>query len=216
MLTAVQQIQSTWRSVSDQVLRRRLARAADALRKGGMLFKYRKHGAIKERHQKFVWVSNDLQRLHWAPSAEQRGDVSVVRTAPMSGITAITSGCKTRLMKRMEKRAATAQEHARTISFGSRQVNPAVGSLGGAPFGRTLSLMKKPLALDETCAFSIFCHERVLDFVADDKATRDRWLRDLQTALMYAHHLDPTAAKLSVQKLAASSSSDSEDEAHHH
>jgi len=225
---AIQLIQTTWRRVSDMVLRRRLARAADALRNGGNLGKYRKHGAItaaRERHAKFVWVSDDLQRLHWAPSAEQRDDPSVVRTVPMAGVTAVVDGVKTRLMKKMEKRAAAAHDPLRTVSFGKRAISfggakqsaaaPAVGPLGGASFGRTLSVLKKPLSLDESCAFSVFCGQRVLDFVAEDKATRDRWLRDLTCVLRYAHHFDLTAAKLSVQKLAAApaeGSSESDEE----
>lgn len=225
-MAAIQLIQTTWRRVSDMVLRRRLARAAEALRKGGNLGKYRKHGAIiaaRERHLKFAWVSDDLQRLHWAPTREQRDDPSVVRTVPMASITAVVDGVKTRLMKKMEKRAAAAHDPLRTISFGKRALSfggakqaaaaPAVGSLGGASFGRSLSVLKRPLSLDESCAFSVFCGQRVLDFVAEDKATRDQWLRDLTCVLRYAHHFDPTAAKLSVQKLATepAGSSDSDE-----
>lgn len=208
-LLATKLIQTTWRRVSDQVLRRRLARAADSLRKGGSLAKYRKHGAMpaaRERHAKFVWVSDDLQRLHWAPSEAQRGDASVVRTVPMAGITAVTDGVKTRLMKKMERRAAAANDPSRTVSFGKRAISfgakqavPAAEPVSGRSFGR--SLLRKPLTLDESCAFSVLCAERVLDFVAEDKATRDRWLRDLKCVLAYAHHFDPTAAKRSVQQL---------------
>ena len=217
---AAKTVQATWRRVSDQVLKRRLTRAADALRKGGSLSKYRKHGAIKERHHKHVWVSDDLQTLHWAPSAEQRNDyesavatggtwrapvvakTSAVRSIPMAGITAVTDGVKTRLMKKMDRRAAAARHTRDALVSGqttsSGEPRPAEDD---SLLTRTISLVKKPLALDRSCAFSIICHERVLDFIAADKRTRDAWLRNLQTALLYAHHFDHHKAKRSVQKL---------------
>ena len=40
---------------------------------------------------------------------------------------------------------------------------------------------KKPLAIDESCAFSIICRERVVDFYAADLKSRNAWLRENTT-----------------------------------
>jgi len=197
-LRAVRLIQSTWRRVRCQVLRRRLARAANALRQGGRLEKYRKRkGGKHERHQRYAWVSEDLQQLMWSPVSDRFDeDALKLRTIPMASITAVSEGVKTPLLKKMERRAA---EPHRVLSFSRKPLQ-----------------LHKPLALDVDCAFSIICRERVIDFYAESVSSRNAWLRDLKTALAYAHTYDHKAAMAAVEKLAAepekSSESDSEGE----
>jgi len=185
-------IQTTWRRVRCQVLRRRLARAANALRHGGKLDKYRKRrGGTHERHQRYAWCSDDLQHFLWAPVADRYDDEAVkLRSIPMASITAVCEGVKTPLLKKMERRANEPQ--------------------------RMLSFARQPRAVDEACAFSIICRERVIDFYAADRPSRDRWLRDLKTALAYAHTYDQKAAMAAVEKFAVArtktSDSDTDDE----
>jgi len=179
-LASANRIASTWRRVRCQVLRARLARAANALRQGGKLAKYRKHKGKKnhERHERFAWVSEDLQSLLWAPSADRSH--RKLRSIPMASITAVTDGVKTPLLKKMEHRATEQHRH---MSFSH----------------------KKPLAVNEGCAFSIICRERVIDFYAEDPKSRNAWLRDLRTVLSHAHTYDHKAAMTAVQKLSAES-----------
>lgn len=186
-------VQSTFRRVRAKLLRRRLARAANALRQGGKLAKYRQRkGGKHERHQRFAWVSEDLQHFMWAPVQDRLDeDALKLRSIPMASITAVTEGVKTPLLKKMEKRAAEPQ--------------------------RMLSFSRAALAVDTNCAFSVICRERVIDFYAPDQPSRDRWLRDLKTALTYGHTYDHNAAMAAVEKLAAEatatkvSDSDSDD-----
>lgn len=186
-------VQSTFRRVRAKLLRRRLARAANALRQGGKLAKYRQRvGGKHERHQRFAWVSEDLQHFMWSPVQDRFDEEAVkLRSIPMASITAVTEGVKTPLLKKMEKRAA--EPH------------------------RMLSFSRAALKVDENCAFSIICRERVVDFYAPDQPSRDRWLRDLKTALTYGHTYDHSAAMAAVEKLAAeataakASDSDSDD-----
>jgi len=101
-------------------------------------------------------------------------DALKLRAIPMASITAVTDGVKTPLLKMMGKRAD------RTTSFSRKPAKP----------------------LEESCAFSIICRERVVDFYAADRASRDGWLRELQTVLRYAHTYDHRAAAAAVQRLA--------------
>jgi len=183
---AANRIASTWRRVRCQVLRARLARAANALRQGGKLAKYRKHHGKRnhERHERFAWVSEDLQCFLWAPAADQAH--RKLRSIPMSSITAVTDGVKTPLLKKMEHRATETHRHI--------------------PFSH-----KKPLAIDESCAFSIICRERVVDFYAADLKSRNAWLRDLRTVLSHAHTYDHKAAMAAVQRLTAESAAKASD-----
>lgn len=189
---AARVIQTTWRRVRCQVLRRRLARAANALRHGGKLDKYRKRrGGTHERHQRYAWCSEDLQHFLWAPVADRYDEEAVkLRSIPMASITAVSEGVKTPLLKKMERRANEPQ--------------------------RMLSFSRQPRTVDEACAFSIICRERVIDFYAADRPSRDRWLRDLKTALAYAHTFDQKAAMAAVEKFAVvrtkASDSDTDDE----
>jgi len=158
---------------------------------GGKLSKYRRRkGANHERHERFAWVSEDLQTFFWSPVVDRYDtDALKLRSIPMASITAVTEGVKTPLLKKMERRAAE---------------------------NKKLQL-QKPLALDEGCAFSIICRERVIDFYAADSSVRSAWLRDLKTALTHAHTYDHKAAMTAVQKLSAvpatkASDSDSDSE----
>ena len=145
-----------------------------------------RRGGKHERHERFAWVSDDLQQLMWAPVADAHDQsASKLRTIPMASITAVTEGVKTHILKKMAKRAA--EPHS-SISLS---------------FSRKPLQLRAPLALDENCAFSVICRERVIDFYAEDQASRDAWLRDLKTALMYAHTYDQKAAMAAVQNLTA-------------
>ena len=159
--------------VRSQVLGARLAGAATRLRTGGVLEKYRAGGRSHERHARRVWVSNDLQRLCWAPVGALDAKASAVRSVEMSKVAAVSNGAKTALLKKVKARAHS---------------------------GFNLFARRLPLADD--CAFSLIGSERTLDFVAPDAGARRQWMRDLRTLLLYAHHLDAAAAAIAVKAAA--------------
>jgi len=162
-------IQACWRMVRSQVLGSRLANAARRLRAGSILSKYRAGGRIHERHERRVWVTEDLQRLCWSPVSSKPADEP--KSISMSTVTAVTVGAKTTLMKKMERRA-----DGKGLKFAVERV------------------MWRALPLNDACAFSVIGTDRVLDFVAADTASAKQWLRDLRTTLLYSHHLDHEAA----------------------
>lgn len=186
---AAKAIQSSWRMVRSKVLAARLHAAAARLRGGSVLSKYRAGGRRHERHDRFVFVSKDLQKLCWAPSAAA-ADCCEVKHVAMSTITAVSAGCKTSLMKKMEKRCRASSDEGelpRTMSF-----QRAVSLRRGRAASRALPL-------DGECAFSLISRDRVLDFVTADASAQRRWLKDLRTVLLYSHHLDHNAAVHALQ-----------------
>lgn len=94
----------------------------------------------------------------------------------MAGVTAVTAGAKTPLMKKMGRRADPRRQSVLAKGLG----------------------FQRALPLDEATAFSLISHDRVLDFVAPTAADAKHWLRDLRTILTFGHHLDHDAAVSAV------------------
>ena len=191
---AAQQIESTWKMVRVARLAKQLAQAAAELKHGAVLEKYREGGS-HERHQRKVWVSDDLQILYWSrvpdaaaetakALAESGGGAAAPAAAPakksmfggskdgevkslsMAMVSAVSAGLKTGMMKKMEERSK--------------------GFMGISLTAKSL----KPLELNPDCAFSVLSQERTLDFVAANPEERDRWLKNLRLVLVHARTYD--------------------------
>jgi len=173
-------IQTAWRMVRSKLLCLQLAGAAARLHHGVTLAKYRATGATHERHDRFVWLSEDKQRLCWAAGTAR--SEKAARSVQMSAITAVSKGVQTQLMKKMARRAEPPKHESLP-----RKVAKRVDLLGA------------PLPLNSACAFSVMGEGRAVDFVAKDADTQIAWLRDLRTILTYGHHLEHTAAVDAIQ-----------------
>lgn len=181
---AARRIQAAWRSARSRVVGRRLAGATARLQAGLFLSKYQKGGLSHERHERFVWLSKDKTKLCWTRPTEHGSRCSETdKSVSMEAVTAISTGCKTELMKKMERRAGGAG------AGGANEMLRKVSQLFGA----------RSRGLDADCALSLIGSDRVLDLVAPDEATRTLLLRDLRTLLLYGHHLEHKAALGAVE-----------------
>lgn len=167
---ATRMIQASWQMVRSKVVGKRLAGAAGRLQAGAVLSKYQKGGLSHERHERFIWLSTDRKKLCWSDPAAREGRRSDnAKSVEMETITAVSEGVKTSLMKKMVRRADGLS--VKDLLNGGRS-RPLEASRAFSPIGR----------------------DRVLDLVAPDDETRQVWLRDLRTLLVYGHHLDHKAA----------------------
>ena len=169
-------VQASWRMVRSQVVGRRLAGATARLQAGGLIAKYPKGGLSHERHERFMWLSKDRKKLCWtSPATKDARSSEADKSVSMLGVTAVSDGLKTTLLKKMGRRA--------DAGAGRELMRTPAELLGG-----------RARPLDAACAFSLIGSDRVLDLVAPDEGTRSQWLRDLRTLLVYGHHLDHEAA----------------------
>lgn len=104
-LAAACSIQASWRMARSKVVGCRLAGATARLQAGAVLAKYRQKGGLShERHAKFVWLSKDRQKLCWTdPAAKDARSSEADKSVSMKAVTAVSSGVKTSLMKKVEK-----------------------------------------------------------------------------------------------------------------
>jgi len=176
-VAAARCIQSHWRMVRSRVVGQRLTGALARLQNGAVLDKYQKGGLSHERRRRFVWLSKDRQKLCWTePSAADSRCSATDKSVDMEAITAVSAGVKTKLMKKMGRRA-----EASAAELILRK--PVDALLSGA----------KAQPLDASCAFSLIGRDRVLDLVAPSEDLQAQWLRDLRTLLLFGHHLDHSA-----------------------
>jgi hypothetical protein len=189
----VRVLQSIWRMLRIQLIRKRLVEAALVLQKGAVMLKYKQNGGPlgtnHEPHRRFIWLSKDMRNLCWSKPDEQ-DEAAKEATRKRSG-SAGAAGSRARAFMSDRNRVIASKtiglSVVSAISTGAKTEVLTKMDKGG--FTQRLFATKKEGSIDEN-AFSIISPQRRLDLYAESTAEREAWSKALRVVLLHGHTVD--------------------------